>query len=343
MATDNEQLATAIFNTLVETGGDVIDTTYAVIMGSWPGLTIVTLYIIAVGYAVIMGRMGDRSKEWALSALLMTVIGGIAADQGSYSEWIAGPIYDMAFNLAAVGAQSGEGGGVAATFNLMETTIGRTLAIIDNLDVPGNILTNGWLYMKVGAATFVLGLLGVALYLATLALMCIAFFSLFMMLLVGGPCLWLVSFKETRHITWAWLRATANYSLWAFFIGIVASVGVTLTDAAITDLMRWDIARDGVFTKRLGASMLLMALTIYMLLKAADWAAAITGGTSTNTGIIGAMGSMAGGALGGAANALGGAAGGAAKWGGGVLANKTAPGAAAYRAFSAMRGLGQTK
>lgn len=336
-------LALSVFNHLIDTVGNVVDATYSVVMGSWPGLTIVFLYTVIVGYTVLMGRAGEKSKDWAISAFLLSVLGGIAASPGAYSEWVGGPIYDLAYNLASVGTGSGSGSGVGGMFDTMESAVGRTLTTIDAINVPGNIITNAWLYIKVAAASFILALLALALYLATLALFCIAFFSLFMMLIAGGPCLWLASFKETRHITKAWLKQTLNYCIWIFYLGVVAGIGVEFVSAAVDDLTRWDLENDGVFTKDLGNSMLFMALTTYMLLKATDWAAALTGGTATNTGVIGAMGGAAGGAMGGAMNALGGAAGSAVKWGAGAIANKTSMGNAAYRAYSAIKGIGKVK
>jgi hypothetical protein len=262
---------------------------------------------------------------------------------GAYTTWIAAPIYATAMQALAVGAQALDGGTAKAMFDALEEQIGQAMTIIDNINVPGNFITNAWLYIKVAAAMLILVLLACALYTVALALVCIAFFSLFMMLLAGGPCLWLASFKETRHITWAWLRSTANYTVWLFFLGLVVAVGLILLEAAVTDLGSWDLERDGVFNIQIGGTMFLMALTIYMLLKATDWAAALTGGSSTNTGVIGAMGGAAGAALGGAVNFAGGAAAGAARWGGGVLANKTTAGAMALRAYSALKGLGKVK
>lgn len=340
-----DSLALNIFNFLINTLGGFVDKVYVVLMGSWPGMTIVALYTVIVGYQVIFGYAGERSKQWAVSILLLLVVGGVSNDQSAYTEWVSGWIYDLAYNLASVAPKLTDSKGVAGMFHAMEDAVGRTLATVDNIEVPGNFFTDAWLYFKVGVACLLLALLVLVLYLATLGLLCMAFFSLFMMLLVGGPCLWLASFKETRGITWAWLKQTANYCLWIFFLGIVASVGISFVSLAVEGLTRWDLEADGVFTKDLGSSMLLMALTIAMLWKCADWAAAITGGTATNAGVIGAVGSAAGGALGGAVNAAGGAAGGAlggaAKWAGGVAANKTAAGAAAYRAYSALRGLGK--
>jgi hypothetical protein len=244
--------------------------------------------------------------------------------------------------LAATGGDS-SAGALSSILDAGEETLGKILTVIDRIELPGNFVTNGWMYMKVGLVVLLMGLLACAQYAATVALLCIAVFSLLVMFMVGGICLWFASFKETRFITWTWLKQTANYAVWIFFLGAVSGIGNHYIGQVADVLTGWDLERDGVFNQAIGANMLLTVLCIYMLLKATDWAAALTGGTATNTGVVGAMGGMAGGALGGAANAAGGVAGGAAKWAGGALANKTSVGNAAYRAFSAIKGIGTVK
>lgn len=340
---DNTSIGLIVINALVDNAWGVVEYVYGSLLASWPAQTIVGLYVAGVGYTVLMGHLGERSKQWALSALLLSVLASFS-DFNVYADWIAGPIWDATVNVAKLAADGyGAEGGIRGMLATTEATLGKTLAVIDAIEVPSNFLTSAWLYIKIGIVVAIMALLSCAMYLAMVVLLGIAIFSLFMMFAIGGPCLWLVAFKETRHITWAWLRAIANYSLWIFFLGLVGGVGNRFVGIVVNDLTRWDLERDGVFNQLVGANVLLTALSVYMLLKASDWAAAVTGGSSTHTGVVGAIGSMAGGALGSATNALGGVAAGAARWSGGVLANKTVPGAAAYRAFSAMRGLGQVK
>ncbi len=345
-------LAVTVFDLMIEGLGAFIDVTYGALMSSWPAKTITTLYIVIVGYLILMGRAGEKSKDWALSIFLLAALGGIASNYGSYTEWVVVPVYQTASGLASVGASGGsDNASIETLFTSLEDGIGKTMAAIDNVKVEGNVIVDTLLYLKVGIAIILLAVLACVLYLAVLGYMCIAFFSLFMMLSAGGPMLFLASFKELRFCTWAWLRATANYTLWAFFIGAVSGIGLQFIDLAVGELTKWDVGRDGVFTKTLGGCMLFMALTIYMLTKTADWAAALSGGTASQTGVMGALGGMAGGALGGVVSggmsALGGAAGGAARWGAGVAINNIPSLNNAYhgvtRAYSAMKGLGQIR
>jgi hypothetical protein len=341
-----QSVGSMILNDLIATAEPVVETVYGTLIGSWPGQTFVFLYVVIVGYMVLMGKAGDKSKEWALSAFLLLVIGGISSNYVTFNEWIAGPIWDAAQGsggMAATGGSSSSPGGISGILDASGETFGKIMSIVDRVDIPGNPITNAWLYLKVGGVFLILSLLAGAQYVAMVALLCIAVFSLLMMFMVAGPCLWFASFKETRFITWAWLRATLNYALWIFFLGAVSGIANKYLEVVANILVLWDLERDGVFTRDIGANLLLTSLSIYMLLKASDWAAALTGGTSTNTGVIGALGGMAGGALGGAMNILGGAAGSAARWGAGAAINHTGAGQAAYRAYSAIRGIGQVK
>lgn len=339
-----------ILNLLIDEGKGVAEAVYGGLIGSWPGQTFVGLYVVVIGYMVLMGRAGEKSKEWGISALLLLVIGGVSSSYGAFSEWLGSPIWDTAQAAGGLAATGGDTspGALSGILDANEDTLGKVMTTIDRVNVPGNFITDFWIYLKAGAVLFLLTLLACAQYLATCALLSIAIFSLLMMLMVGGIPLWLASFKESRFVFWAWLRQTLNYALWVFFLGAVSGIGNKFLSKAAYALEAWDLENDGVFTEEVGGTMLLCSLSIYMLLKATDWAAALTGGSSTNTGVVGAMGGVAGGAIGSGINALGGPAGSAAKWAAGAAGGAAMRGAGAaaslgLRAYSAMKGLGKSK
>lgn len=336
-------IGSVVLNQLVTQGMTAVGSIYATLMGSWPGRLIIGLYIAFVGYTLILGKAGDKTKDWAVSAILITVLTGFVGNFDTFSSWVVEPVFGMIQGGAGV-ALNGDGASDGALSNLIDDAgkgIGKIFSVLDDIELPGNIITDAWLYIKVSVVVFLVGILGCILYLALSGLLCIAVFSVIAMFSVAGPCIWLASFKEYRHIAKAWLRATMNYVLWVFFLALVAGLGNHFIGTVADHLTSWDVERDGVFNEDVGSSMFLIALSIYMLTKAADWAAAITGGSASQTGVLGSLANVAGGAIGGAANAIGGAAGGAMKWGAGVAVNKTAAGAAAYRAFSKLRGIGK--
>lgn len=339
-------LGCSILNALLEKSDVLVSGVYNSLMGSWPGLVITTLYILVAGYVILMGRAGERTKDWAISVVLITVLTGFAGSYSTFNEWVGGPLMSIAQKAGALAASGGESsgdGGISGLLDANEQSLGKVIATIDELEVPGNPITNAWLYLKVGVVVFIMTLLACVMYIGMLTLLCIALFSLMMMFMVAGPCLWLASFKETRHITWAWLRASANYTLWVVFIAAVAGVGNRYIAGVSDVLTTWDLERDGVFTKAIGAHMAITAISIYMLLKTSEWAAYLTGGTATQAGVLGALGSMGGSAVSSLANSGGNAAGAGARWGAGVAINRTQIGAAGYRAYSALKGLGRTR
>lgn len=342
----SQTLGSGVLNNLVERTLEFINTVYSGLMGSWPGLTIVTVYVIFVGYAVLMGHAGQRWKSWATSAFLVTVLSTVSHDFGTFQNWVIDPVLGMMKGGAALAATGGGGAGDGPISQMLDdagANIGKMMAVLDEIDLPGNFIVDAWLYIKVGAVVFVMAVLGCFLYLAMVALTCVAVFSVLMMLMVGGPCLFLASFDGTRHIFTAWVRATLNYVLWVFFLAAVGGIGNYYIGITADALMKWDVEANGVFTEAVGGNMLLTGLCLYMLTKTADWAAAITGGTATQTGILGAVGGLAGSAMGSAIGAAGGAIaptlGNAAKGAGYIGGN--AAGRMAYRAFSAMRGIGK--
>lgn len=289
----------------------IIPKTYDSIMGSWPGLTITAIYVAVVGYMVIMGRTGDRAKSWAVSALLLATMSGFAGSYSAFHNWIGDPLLSSAEAIASLGATAGGAseGGVCGAINAQEEGLGYVLGAIDEMDLPGNFLTDAWLYIKAGIVVAIFTVLACLTELVMVALSSLALFSVAVISVAAGPCLWFASFKETRFITGAWFRSMVNYCLWYAFIGIAAGISSHFMTAIGDHLRSWDIESQGVFTGDVGLAMLICALCIYMMLKTADWAAALSGGSSMQTGIIGAagqaMGSAAGSGINGAGSLLG--------------------------------------
>jgi type IV secretory pathway VirB6-like protein len=307
---------------------------YHVLMGSWPAQTIVTLYIVIVGYAILKGHAGVHAKELGISMVLLLVLQGVVISGFSY--WIADPILHLtqALGQVAVDASGARGGDV---FQSLDDGLGQVMHAVDTIQPTGNFLTNAWLFLKVGAASFVMAIAFGLMYVAFMALYLMAIFSIYMMLMVGGVFVWLGAFKAFRPLTWAWIRAVMNYVLWVFFLSAVAGFFMNVVTATVTDMAQWDLAVDGALPPSLGKMVFFSVLVTYLLLKTADWSSALTGGTSMSPGIVtsgfsvasraaGSVGAPGGRAAMGAAGRMGGAAWGAARGG-------------AARAFSALKGL----
>lgn len=308
---------------------------YHVLLGSWPSMVITTLYVMWFGYSVIYkANTGEHAKEFGISIALLLVMQGVV--MSGFTEWIADPILSMTQGLGqiAVDASGARGGDV---FQSLDDGLGQIMHTVETIQPSGNILTNAWMYLQVGVASLVMTLAFSIMYMAFLTLYLLAIFSIYMMLMVGGIFVWLAAFKAFRPHTWAWVRAVANYVIWVFFLSAVAGFFMNVITSSVADVATWDLAVDGTLPPSLGKMIFFSVLITYLLLKTADWSAALTGGSSMSPGIVtsgfsmasravGSVGAPGGRAAMGAAGRMGGAAWGAARGG-------------AARAYSALKGL----
>lgn len=257
-------------------------TVYQALATSWPGQSFTALYLAIGGYMIISGHAGKHAKEMATSILFLVIIQGIVST--GFTEWIAAPILDTTWKLSQLAVSAT--GGDTDIFFALDDGLAKVMTAIDRLEPVGNLLTSAWLYLKVGFASLVLSIAYGLLYLAFLVLYISAIFGIYMMLMVGGIFLWLASFKATRHYTVAWFRAILNYLIWAFFLSAIMGFFMSVITAGVTDISKWDIAVEGPFPASLGKLVFMCLLCAYMLTKAADFAAQLTGGTSMQPGIV---------------------------------------------------------
>lgn len=307
---------------------------------------IVTLYIVVVGYRVLMGKTGDRAKEWAVSAALLVALQGVLFESSVYSEWVTEPIKSAMLGLSSLFSGDGNKGDAFGIFSRLDTAMTTITTVIDRLEPGGNFLTNAMAYIKVSLASLILLVFMGGLYIIYLVQVGLAIFSVHILFIIGGPFLFFAVFRETRFIAWTWFRTTLQYSLWLVLLSLVMGVGINGIEKVALELSNWDVVRDGVFTKQYALALLMSALVGYFLLKMSDISSALTGGTGMQSsiagGILGGGINMAGSAAGGlgARGATGAAAGGlagAASYGAGRAAGAATSGA--IRAYSALRGI----
>lgn len=305
---------------------------YDALVASWPAMTITTLYIVVVGYMIIMGNAGKHAKDLGVSIFLLILLQAVV--QSGYSDWIATPIITASNGLGriAVDASGVRGGDI---FQALDDGIGQILTTTSRIEPAGNIITSGWMHVKIFVASFLLMIGFGLMYVAFLALYLVALFSLHMMLMVGGIFLWLAAFQATRQYTLAWFKAMLNYIVWMFFMSAVMGFFMNVVTGYLEDLAHWDTAVEGPFPPSLGKIIFLGILVYNLLMKTADWAATLTGGTATSPGIV----TTGAGAVGGAIKGLAGSQ--AVQKAGGWAAGKAGGMALAggARAYSALRGV----
>lgn len=309
-------------------------TIYQSLMASWPGMAFTTLYIVIVGYMIIKGNAGEHAKDLGVSIILLLMLQSIV--QTGYTEWVSDPVISLAKGLGKLAVDVSDSRGYDV-FTSLDDGIGQIITTVGRISPTGNILTNAWTYIEVTFASLLMVVCFGLMYLVYLVLDLIAYFSLYMMLMVGGVFLWLGAFKAARPYTMAWLKAIANYVVWIFFLSAVMGFFMSTISDSVADLAAWDVAVDGAFPPSLGKMIFLTFLVYNLLLKTADWSASLTGGTSMSPGIV----TSGAGAIGGAVKAGltkgqdgKSAFGNAAREAGGL-----ATGAGRARAFSALKGV----
>lgn len=259
----------------------------------------VTLYVVIVGYQTMQGKFGEKSKEWLASILYLMVFQLTVAETAGYNAWIVKPVigtvYDVVSWFATManigGAQNTAG--VVGVFHALDTALEHVFYAIDHMEPSGSFALNVWLYVKVGSVSITLGILYAMVYFTFFGLMLIGFLMQVMLFVLGPFFLFFSCWKETRFLAFAWIKTLANYSLLPIIGSMAISITIFMINSISSEITHIDVA-DGVFTKEIGAAMLVAAASLYLLLKSPDIAAALTGGNAGNTSILaGALG-MAG-------------------------------------------------
>lgn len=267
---------------------------YHTLMTSWPGLIIVTLYVTIMGYALLSARFtAERSKDVLTSFFLLGVLGVVT---GEFSEWIAQPVMDTVAGLSSLAV--GGDGSSSAVFKELDNGLSLLMSTVSRVQPTGNFLVQAWMYIVVFAATVVLSVSYMTMYISFIALYLMSVLGLYLMLMIGGIFVWLGSFKELRFLTWTWVKAIMNYVLWSFFLAAIAGFFLALINGAIDDLSTWDLAVDGAFPPEVIKLSVLCLLTTYFLTKASDLASSLTGGSSMSSGAVSSvLGAASGGLL----------------------------------------------
>lgn len=263
----------------------------------------VILYFVIVGILILKGEFGNATNEVATSLVIITILYSIIMESNVYFSMIVNPFINVVNELSGffvdtINADSfvRKGNGVKGLLMQIDEMFGKIVFIIESMKPSGTIVTNGWVYFQALGAIIVLIFFLGATYAAFFALIVIGFFSLYLLFTVGGIFIFFASFKKTRFIFYSWLRAIANYALLIVFTCMVMSIcifGMNVSINALADVS----GANAIFTTQFAASVCWSMLTLAMLLKAPDFAAALSGGQAGSTTGITAGLSMAGGAM----------------------------------------------
>jgi type IV secretion system protein VirB6 len=334
-----------VLQTLIIELGKYLNGIYPQLMDSFGTVirTAVTLYIVITGYAVMTGKAKDATREFLQSIFLVVFLQTMILESSAYHHWIVEPFVQSIFSLSGFFLSHSDsfstGDGVIGMFGSVDQVFGKALYTFNRLVPEGNLVTSAALYFKVGTVLLPFLLIYTVMYAAFAVMIAMGFFSLYVLFIVGGPCIFFGSFSKTRMIFWQWFRSICNYSLLIVFTSIVMSICIYGISGAVDSLAALN-ASEGVYTVEMGAAIAWALLTIAMLLKCPDFAASISGAQSGSTaGIAGGISLAAGMMMSKGMNTqnmkerLGGAAGSAAS----TAYTSTVEGVG--RAFSKMKGV----
>lgn len=277
---------TAIFGALMESFGSF-------------ARAFVLLYFLVMGIAFFRATFKEHTMEVFWSILLLITLHAFIMETAVYAHWVVDPIKRTTVNAATffVNAGTGGGGGIEGLFQKLDKAFIKMNDTIDYIFPTGNILINAGDYIKatmaLGAMTLAFG----AVYVAYVILLCMGFFSMYVLFVVGGVCIFFAAFKRTRHVTWSWCRALANYALLVIFASMVMGICVNGITLAMDSLAKHADPSLGYFTREIGYVICWSLLSLGMLLKSADYAAALSGGMAGSTTMITGGLAMTGGAI----------------------------------------------
>lgn len=309
---------------------------YRTISESFRGIfmALVVLYVIGIGYAALMNALAEKTKAAVISVFVVLICYSLVFDMNLFSEWVYMPLRKASLGLTSLVLSPSGSGEIKDIFSAIDGSFIKIFALSDKYtDAAGGVLSVRGI--QVLLVTLALTLLFAVLYAVFVGLLLIGMFSFHVMMVAAGPVILLAGFPSTRHVFWAWLRACFNYALIPVFTALVMAITLYALEDAAANLEQLK-PNESIFNRQIGTVFLIGIISIWFHLKAPEFAAMLTGGTSTGSGFFSTLGAVAGaGAGGAAASGRGAAAAASSKWGkaaGGYAGQSMA------RAYSQLRG-----
>lgn len=259
------------------------------------------LYLVIVGLGVMYGKFQDAAREIIVSMILLVIIWAAMFEpymsgpgNTFYFKWLIQPYVKLVMDLGGLFLSEAQGdwfssGGLMGIFSSIDIMLGKLINAAVSMSPNVGWLSDKAIIFQSGLAILLLTVIYSAMYFAFLVLMAMGFFSIYILAVVGGPCIFFAAFKQTRFVFYAWVRAMLNYGLLVVFVSIIMAMCIFGMNTAITALAATGGVL-GVFTLDFAATLCWGALTVGMLLKAPDFAAAISGGSAgSTTGIAGGI------------------------------------------------------
>ncbi|MCH5146353.1 type IV secretion system protein [Desulfovibrio sp. UIB00] len=265
--------------------------------------SLVVLYITVIGILCFRGYFPNVKQEVVTLFLLMFVT-QIVFNPGNYQDWIAGPILETIKSVGDFFVTKSTGGLSGSMLQVLGDGMDKIMAVCVKINNAAEILSPKLLISGV-IAEIALTLTYVAVIIVFLLINVTMWFGIYLLNVFGAICLYFAIFPVTRHIFFAWLRAIINYGLVIVFVSLILGVCLKVMTPRLDILAVMDFGTVNPLLN--SATFIVIAINVLcwcMLLKAPDFAAALTGGSAGNTAGIAGVVSMTGGAAYGGAKSL---------------------------------------
>lgn len=297
-----ESIGQYVFDTMLQVLTAFTGDYFHKIVLSFKGIfnALVVLYIIFMGFALLTNRLVEHLRSMAMSLVAILVCNALVFETNLFAEWVYMPLRDSSLGLTSLVLSPTGDGGIRGIFAAIDASFTKIFVLADKYADAGsgwNFIRTAWIFTMTLALTALFSIL----YAVFVGLLLIGMFSFHVMMLAAGPAILLAGFPFTRHVFWAWLRACFNYALIPVFTAVVMAITLYALDAAAKNLETLD-PNGPIFNRDIATVLLIGLISIWFHLKAPEFAATLTGGTSAGGGFFG---TLAGIATGGAALARG--------------------------------------
>ena len=254
---------------------------------------ITAFYVLSVSLLLMRGRISEAQKEFGASIFLLIAIVPFVFDTQLYMETFVRPLTNTVFKAAGFVASLGESNDLLAPLRSLQDIFETYKGYAEYLEEKGT-MTNMVFTVKLWAAIAILGLCLLGSGITFFLMILYNIFMVYIMFIIGGPCLFFLSFSKTRHIFWGWLRGTMTFSLTIIMAALILSVALFAIQGSVEELYR--TKGTDIFTDAYCAAVLIAILTWYALKKTSSLVTMFVGGMETGGG---ALSSVAGGVVGG--------------------------------------------
>ncbi len=234
-------------------------------------VTLATLYVMAWGYLLLMGKIAEPLEAGFKRVALIALVLGVGLHLWLYNTIIVDTFYSAPTELAA--ALVGANDPVATIDAIWES--GGTVA--GNLWDKGGLLNGDFGFYLAGAVVWLL--MGV-LCVYAMFLIALSSIALAVLLALGPLFMALLFFDATRRFFSAWIAQLANYGL----ITLLTVMTAALLLQIVQSYAAQTAARGSAILTVDALNMVLVAVLVFLVLRQVmPIAAGLAGGVSLNT------------------------------------------------------------